>query len=176
MQTETGVVERRGWQAVYDEIQLVLFTIAEEVYAVPVLTVEEIIRYQPITAVPRAPEFVKGVLDLRGRVIPVVDLRERLGLPPSTATSATRIVVMEAAGSTVGLVVDSVDEVRTIGTSEVQPPSAAITTAESEFLVGVGRLSDGPGAQQLVILLDADRVMTFEQRSALAEAAAQASG
>ena len=170
MQAETQLAVRGGWQFGESEIQLVLFTLASETYGVSVLAVEEIMRYQTVTGVPRAPEFVKGVIDLRGRVIPIVDLRERLGLPAPEATKETRIVVLEAGGNTVGLIVDSVDEVRTLPTSEIQPPSAAITSTDSEFLVGVGRLTDVRGAQQLVILLDVDRILTAQQQKAVEEA------
>jgi len=91
------------------EVQLVVFGLADESYGVHVLAVEEIIRLQEITAIPHAPAFVEGVINLRGRVIPVLDLRKRFGLPPTEATKSTRIVVVEASGMTVGLVVDSVD-------------------------------------------------------------------
>jgi purine-binding chemotaxis protein CheW len=163
---ETRLAVRGG--AGGDEAQLVLFDLDGGVYGVPVLAVEEIIRYQAITTVPHAPAFVQGVTNLRGRIIPVIDLRERFGLPRQEATTATRIVVVETSGMTVGLTVDSVDEVCTITDDNIQPPSPIVTTVASEFLMGVGRLPTHGGGQQLVVLLDLDRITTVEQREAIA--------
>jgi len=150
-----------------DDLQLVLFELGDETYGVRVLMVEEIIRYQDITAVPHAPEFVRGVLNLRGRIIPVLDLRERFRMPSAEATRDTRIVVVEAAGTTVGLIVDSVDEVRNLPQDSIEPPSPIVTTVDSDFLLGVGRLPEADGEQRLVILLDLDRVTTLEETQAL---------
>lgn len=164
------------------EVQLVVFGLADESYGVHVLAVEEIIRLQEITAIPHAPDFVEGVINLRGRVIPVLDLRKRFGLPPAEATKSTRIVVVEASGMTVGLVVDSVDEVRNLPTETIEPPSPIVTTVDSDFLMGVGKLPAGGGQEQLVILLDLDRVTSVAERQALSalgageEAAALPSG
>ncbi len=164
------------------EVQLVVFGLADESYGVHVLAVEEIIRLQEITAIPHAPDFVEGVINLRGRVIPVLDLRKRFGLPPAEATKSTRIVVVEASGMTVGLVVDSVDEVRNLPTDTIEPPSPIVTTVDSDFLMGVGKLPAGGGQEQLVILLDLDRVTSVAERQALSalgageEAAALPSG
>jgi len=149
------------------EVQLVVFGLADESYGVHVLAVEEIIRLQEITAIPHAPAFVEGVINLRGRVIPVLDLRKRFGLPPTEATKSTRIVVVEASGMTVGLVVDSVDEVRNLPTDTIEPPSPIVTTVDSDFLMGVGKLPAGGGQEQLVILLDLDRVTSVAERQAL---------
>jgi len=162
-QTDMAVRET----AATDDLQLVLFELGGEAYGVPVLVVEEIIRYQDITAVPHAPEFVKGVINLRGRIIPVLDLRERFRMPSAEAARETRIVVVEAAGATVGLIVDSVDEVRNLPQDSIEPPSPIVTTVDSDFLLGVGRLPEGDGEQRLVILLDLDRVTTFEETAAL---------
>lgn len=149
------------------EVQLVVFGLADESYGVHVLAVEEIIRLQEITAIPHAPDFVEGVINLRGRVIPVLDLRKRFGLPTAEATKSTRIVVVEASGMTVGLVVDSVDEVRNLPTDTIEPPSPIVTTVDSDFLMGVGKLPAGGGKEQLVILLDLDRVTSVAERQAL---------
>lgn len=150
-----------------DEIQLVVFALADEAYGVEVLKVEEIIRYQEITAIPHAPEFVKGVTNLRGRIVPIVDLRDRFGLAVTDVTKATRIVVVEASSTTVGLIVDSVDEVRNLPVKSIEPPSPIVTTVDSDFLTGVGKLSTADGKQQLIILLDLNRIVADHEVAAL---------
>ena len=143
------------------------FALGPEEFGLEILKVREIIGYMDITAIPQTPEHVRGVVNLRGQVIPVVDLRKRFGLPPTEATKSTRIVVVEASGMTVGLVVDSVDEVRNLPTDTIEPPSPIVTTVDSDFLMGVGKLPAGGGQEQLVILLDLDRVTSVAERQAL---------
>jgi len=151
-----------------DDVQLVVFKLADEMYGVHVLAVEEIIRYQEVTSIPHAPPAVEGVINLRGRIIPVLDLRKRFGLPPAERAKGTRIVVVEASGLTVGLVVDAVDEVRNLPTDTIEPPSPIITTVHSEFVMGVGKLTGDGDTQQLVILLDLDRVAVTVEADAMA--------
>lgn len=158
------------------EIQLVVFALADEAYGVEVLSVEEIIRYQEITAIPHAPSFVKGIINLRGRIIPIVDLRGRFGLAVGDITKATRIVVIEANATTVGLIVDSVDEVRNLPVKSIEPPSPIVTTVSSEFLTGIGKLSAANGKTQLIILLDLDRVVSDHKIAALPTGVTEAAG
>ena len=142
-------------QAVEAEKQLVVFDLADEGYGVDISSVREIIRMQEITKVPRAPEFVEGVINLRGKVIPVVDLRKRFGFPDSDATKDTRIVVVDIGGQDIGVVVDSVTEVLRIGADAVEPPSSVITTADSEYLLGIAKLES-----RLIILLDLEQALS----------------
>ena len=137
------------------EKQLVVFDLADEGYGVDISSVREIIRMQEITKVPRAPEFVEGVINLRGKVIPVVDLRKRFGFPESDATKDTRIVVVDISGQDIGVVVDSVTEVLRIGADAVEPPSSVITTADSEYLLGIAKLDT-----RLIILLDLEQALS----------------
>lgn len=136
------------------ERQQVVFNLANEHYGVDIATVESIIKLPTITLVPHAPRFVEGVTNLRGKVLPVIDLRKRLGLAASEPTKNTRIIVMEVQGVTVGMVVDGVNEVLRIGTEAIEPPSPVVTTAESAFITGVAKV-----AERLVILLDLSKVL-----------------
>ncbi len=136
------------------ETQLVVFDLAAEFYGVDIGDVREIIRMQAITRVPGAPPFVEGVINLRGRVVPVVDLRKRLDLQVNDETKESRVVVVDIAGRDVGVIVDGVTEVLRIPLSSVEPPSSMITNADSDFLRGIARLED-----KLIILLDLGKVL-----------------
>jgi purine-binding chemotaxis protein CheW len=145
-----------------DEQQLVVFHLGAELYGVEIARVHEIIRLMQVTRVPRAPSFVEGVINLRGKVIPVVDLRRRFGLPQAEHTRASRIVVVELSDHVVGIIVDGVSEVLRVNTSTVEPPSPVVAGIDSEYLHGIAKLSD-----RLVILLDLDRILAREERRAL---------
>jgi purine-binding chemotaxis protein CheW len=145
-----------------DEQQLVVFELGAEFYGVEISRVHEIIRLQSVTRVPRAPAFVEGVINLRGKVIPVVDLRRRFGLPSAEHTRASRIVVLEIGDQVVGVIVDGVSEVLRVNTATVEPPSPVVAGIDSEYLQGIAKLPD-----RLVILLDLDRVLAREERRAL---------
>jgi purine-binding chemotaxis protein CheW len=149
-----------------EERQLVVFELGAELYGVEIARVHEIIRLQSITRVPRAPSFVEGVINLRGKVIPVVDLRRRFGLPTAEHTRASRIVVVEIGDQVVGVVVDGVSEVLRVNTATVEPPSPVVAGIDSEYLHGIAKLPE-----RLVILLDLDRVLAREERRALEAAA-----
>ena len=142
-----------------DERQLVVFQLDAEFYGVDIARVHEIIRLQTITRVPRAPAFVEGVINLRGKVIPVVDLRKRFGLPTADHTRASRIVVVEIGDQVVGIVVDGVSEVLRVSESTIEPPSPVVAGIDSEYIHGIAKLAD-----RLVILLDLNRVMAREER------------
>src|SRR5437763_16976232 len=104
-----------------DEQQLVVFELGAELYGVEIARVHEIIRLQAVTRVPRSPAFVEGVINLRGKVIPVVDLRRRFGLPSAEHTRSSRIVVVEIGDQVVGIVVDGVSEVLRVNSATVEP-------------------------------------------------------
>src|SRR6476660_3506879 len=141
-----------GMPASGEERQLVVFQLGAELYGVEIARVHEIIRLQTVTRVPRAPSFVEGVINLRGKVIPVVDLRRRFGLPSAEHTRSTRIVVVEIGDQVVGIVVDGVSEVLRVNTATVEPPSPVVAGVDSEYLHGIAKLPE-----RLVILLDLDR-------------------
>lgn len=145
------------------EEQVVVLELAGEAYGVEIGRVQEIIRMQPVTRVPNGPPCFEGVTNLRGRVIPVLDLRKRFGLEPTPPTRRSRIVVAELGEHTVGLVVDAVSEVLRVPASAVEPPSALVTTADSAYLRGVAKLDE-----RLVLLLDLARILTPTERAGLA--------
>lgn len=137
-----------------DEVfQVVSFDIGTEEYAVDILDVQEIIRMVEITPVPKAPYYVEGVINLRGKVIPIIDLRLRFGLSAAERTKETRIVVVDISRVVLGLVVDSVSEVLRIPSSVIEPPPTG-KQGGAEFHKGVGRV-DG----RLLILLDLTRLL-----------------
>ncbi len=141
-----------------DELyQLVTFSIGSEEFGVDILKVVEIIRIMDITKVPRAPAFVEGVINLRGLVIPIIDLRRRFGLSVKAMDQETRIIVIEINGMTVGFVVDSVSEVLRIPASTVEPPPPVVAGLDSDYISGVGKLQD-----KLLILLDLDKLLSAD--------------
>lgn len=136
------------------ERQLVVFDLAGEAYGVNIGTVREIIRMQAVTHVPETPEYVEGVINLRGRVIPVVDLRRRFGLAASEHTAESRIVVVDIAGNDIGVIVDAVTEVLRVAGSSIEAASALIASEDSYYMDGIAKIGD-----RLLILLDLDRVL-----------------
>lgn len=143
-------------------LQLVTFGVADEEYGVDILSVQEIIRHTGIMKVPSAPDFVEGILNLRGRVIPIVDMRRRFGLEPKEPDSRTRIVVFALPRGVMGFLVDSVSEVLRIPTSMVEPPPAVTTCDDAAYIQGVGKL-DG----RMLILLDAAQVLSVEEMASI---------
>ena len=135
-------------------LQLVTFRIGVEEFAVDILAVQEIIRLLQITRVPRAPAYVVGVINLRGKVIPVIDLRVRFGMPEVERDSHTRIVVMEFEQRIVGFLVDAVSQVLRIPAATVEPAPSVVAGVGSEYIRGVGKMND-----RLLILLDLDVLM-----------------
>ncbi len=147
------------------EEQLVVFDLGDEVYGVDISKVQEIIRMQSITQVPGAPHFVEGVINLRGKIIPVIDLHVRFGLPSAATSNSSRIVVVETDGHVIGMVVDAVSEVLRISSSCIEPPSPIVAGIDSEYIRGIAKLEG-----RLVILLQLDKVLTSEQKAALQSA------
>ncbi|OGP94031.1 MAG: chemotaxis protein CheW [Deltaproteobacteria bacterium RBG_19FT_COMBO_56_10] len=143
-------------------LQLVTFRLGNEEFSLDILRVQEIIRHMELTRVPRTPDFVDGVINLRGRVIPVLDLRKRFGLPSGERTNETRIIVVDVDNKTVGLKVDAVSEVLRLPADTVEPAPAIVTGVESDYIKGVGKLEG-----RLLILLDVEKILTRTERDAL---------
>lgn len=158
-------------QADKDLLQLVSFVVGAEEYAIPILAVQEINRMMDITRVPQSPPFVEGVINLRGKVIPVVDLRKRFGMTVGEKTGDERIIVVEvqseSSARVIGFTVDKVNRVLRIGSEIVEPAPNMASGADSEYVQGVGKLDEG-----LLILLSLDKL--FSQREL--ELAANAAG
>lgn len=145
------------------EEQLVVFRLADEYYGLEIGTVQEIITWQPVTRVPRTPSFVEGIINLRGNVIPVIDLRKRFELKQADMGHETRIVVVEIGALVVGLVVDGVSEVLRVPANKIEPPSAVIAGVDTEFIRGVAKTDE-----RLIILLEADRMLAQREQHAVA--------
>lgn len=143
-------------------LQLVTFRLGNEEFSLDILKVQEIIRHMNLTRVPRTPDFVDGVINLRGKVIPVLDLRKRFGLPDGERTDETRIIVVDIEGRTVGFKVDAVSEVLRLPADTVEPPPSIVSGTESEYIKGVGKL-DG----RLLILLDISKILSRSERDAI---------
>ncbi len=143
-------------------LQLVSFKIGAEEYGVDILKVQEINKMTTITKVPNAPAFVEGVINLRGRVIPIIDLRTRLGMEKKDHTKDTRIIVVDLEGKTVGFIVDSVNEVLRIPANVTEVPPELVTGINSDYITAVGKLED-----RLLILLDLDKVLKTDEKEAL---------
>jgi purine-binding chemotaxis protein CheW len=139
------------------ERQLVVFDLTGEVYGVEIESVREIIRMQEVTYVPDAPDFVEGVINLRGRVVTVVDLRKRFGLTVTDATAESRVVVVDIGGEDIGVIVDAVTEVLRIAEDSVEATTSLVTTEESYYLQGIAKVSD-----RLLILLDIEKALSAE--------------
>lgn len=137
-----------------DILQLVTFRIGEEEFGVDILAVQEIIRLLQITTVPRAPTFIEGVINLRGKVIPVINMRTRFNMPAVTHDNSTRIVVMELGQKIVGFLVDGVSEVLRIPASTVEDPPPVVAGIGAEYIRGVGKLHE-----RLLILLDLENLL-----------------
>src|SRR5579864_3436204 len=145
-----------------EAVQVVSFRLGGEEYGVDIAQVQEIIHMVEITHVPRAPHFMEGVINLRGQLIPIIDLRTRFGMQRAEHTKSTRIVVTEIGSKRVGIVVDSVSEVLNIPLDQVEPAPDMIAGVGTEYIQGVGKVTD-----RLIILLDLTMVMTGEEKAQL---------
>jgi purine-binding chemotaxis protein CheW len=160
--------------AVDDTVQLVTFQVGAEEYGLDIHSITEAIRPLKITPLPRMPEFIEGVINLRGVIIPVVDLRKRFALagihddPRRMRMLITRGALLSSAGDArglLGLMVDAVREVLHVPKKNIEPAPQAATGEQADFLAGMGKVGD-----RLIILLDITRILSQQERSALAEA------
>lgn len=139
--------------------QIVSFTLGDVEYGIDILLVHEILRIPEITRLPNAPSFIRGVINLRGNVIPVVDVRERFGFSKVETNDLSRIIVIETDGRLVGLFVDNVSQVIRISEKNIDPPSALIEGVSEDFIAGIGRLND-----RLIVILQMKFIL-FEKSS-----------
>lgn len=146
------------------EFQTVVFRLGREYYALPIEQVHEIIRLQPVTRLPRTARFMEGIINLRGEVVPVIDLRKRFDLE-AAESSETRIVVAEVGEVRMGMVVDAVTEVLRISRDVVQPPEAFRSLMDVEFMTGVAKLED-----RLIVILDLEALFSVREQQAMARA------
>ena len=139
-------------------IQLVSFKIGREEFGVDILLVQEINRMLKITSVPNSPAYIDGVTNLRGRIVPVVDLRTKLGLPKQEQNKSTRIIVVDLSGTTVGFIVDEVSEVLRISSDIVEPPPELVSGINSDFITSVAKMED-----RLLTLLDLNKLVEINE-------------
>jgi purine-binding chemotaxis protein CheW len=145
-------------------LQLVSFNIGTEEFGVDILKVQEINRMVEITRVPRAPDFVEGIINLRGKVIPIIDIRKRFNMELAEQDKNTRIVVVDISGQIMGMVVDSVSEVLRIPASTLEPTPEVVTSIDSDYIRGVAKLED-----RLLIYLDLSKILSGDERQTLAQ-------
>jgi len=150
-------------QSTHDELlQLVTFHIGDEEFGVDILNIQGINRMVEVTKVPNAPDYVEGIINLRGKVIPIIDLRKRLGMVEKDYDKNTRFIVVEMKDKVIGFIVDSVNEVLRINKSVTEPPPPMVSGIDSEFITAVGKLED-----RLLILLDIERILSSEEKKEL---------
>lgn len=154
--------QREKQQLSGEVIQVVSFHLGNEEYGVDISQVQEIIRMVEITHVPRAPHFMEGVINLRGQLIPIIDLRTRFSMGRVDHTKSTRIVVTEIGSKRVGIVVDSVSEVLNIPMEQVEDAPDMIAGVGTEYIQGVGKVND-----RLIILLDLTMVISGDEKTQL---------
>tara|TARA_Y100000294_G_scaffold121979_1_gene113429 strand:+ start:78 stop:578 length:501 start_codon:yes stop_codon:yes gene_type:complete len=141
------------------------FFLSNEEYGLEILKVREIISVMEITSVPQTPDFIKGVINLRGKVIPVVDLRLKFGMPETEYTKETCTIVVDVQGLQMGIVVDTVSEVLDIAESDIEPPPAFGSTIKTDFILGMGKVKE-----EIKILLSIDKILSAEEFATIAKA------
>jgi purine-binding chemotaxis protein CheW len=152
------------------DLQVVGFRIGRETFGLPIAMVREIVRVPEITSVPNAPDYIEGVINLRGRIIPIVDLRKRFGQKAFEPNKKNRIIVVELGTRSFGLIVNSASEVLRIPPSEVEAPHNVFQEGELDYVTGVGKLNG-----RLVILLDVERILRRGELRDLDDVAGSAS-
>ncbi len=151
-----------------EDLHLVTFRVGTELFGVPISAVQEIVRVPQIARIPQSPEFVEGVINLRGRIITVVDMRKRMTCGAKAIESAeergrkSRILVVEADGRLVGVIVDEVAEVLKLSEERVEAAPPMVAQVDNQYIKGVGKLEN-----DLLILIDIERILTSEQIEAL---------
>jgi purine-binding chemotaxis protein CheW len=146
-----------------DTNQFLTFALGQEEYGVEILKIQEIKGFSAITPLPNAPPYVRGVLNLRGTIVPIVDLRKKFGMPEEAYTKFTVIVVVQVKGQTLGFIVDAVSDVLTVTGADIQPTPDLHGQVDTSFINGLARANE-----KLVILLDIDKVLTAAEAVAAA--------
>jgi purine-binding chemotaxis protein CheW len=157
----------------HDQNQYLTFMLGRETFALGILSIKEILEYSPPTEIPMMPAFIRGVVNLRGAAVPVVDLCARFGRPSAAVTKKTCIVIVETRvgdeSHVIGVVVDAVNEVLEIPNSEIEPAPSFGASIRADFIAGMGKVRG-----KFVIILDADRVLCVEEMEMLTQTAAAA--
>jgi len=140
------------------EVQVACFRLGEDLYAIDIMRIKEIIRPIKLTSLPKFPGFVEGIINLRGSVIPVIDLRKRFDLPDREVTLYTRLLIVSLVGQILGLVVDEVTEVVTVALKDIKPPPHLGEGVDSEYLLGVCLVK-----QDMIMLLNIDTLLSSHE-------------
>ncbi len=151
------------------ETQLVVFVMEKEEFACGINSVREVLKMIRVTPLPRSLDFVEGVINMRGDVIPVIDLRRRFGLPEAERTDESRIIIVEVEERMVGLIVDSVREVLSLSNQQIQEAPNQVAGEKTDLITGVGKVDD-----RMLIILDLDRILTSEEQLALEDISREA--
>lgn len=146
------------------ENQFVIFKLGEETYGIKIDCVAEIIRMQAVTKMPKSLDFVEGVINLRGKVIPLVDLKKQFKLGETQNTKDIRIILVEMKQEIVGLLVERVSEVLSLDDEKIEPPSRMVSRVNTEFIQGIGKWND-----QLIIILDPEKILLDQELQQLTE-------
>ena len=159
-----AVVEKKETSDI--EGKFLTFVLGEEIYGIEILKASEIIGLMDITTVPQTPDYMKGVINLRGKVIPVIDLRKKFSMQEGVHTQETCVIVVEVNGSSIGLIVDSVSEVSDITGEEIENAPSYGQGIDTSFIMGLGKVKD-----KIIILLDIDAVLSTEELEMVEELA-----
>jgi len=157
MQNESNSILNQQIIRTADENQYVTFSIDDEEFGIEILKVQEIVGYTKPTHVPNIPDFVRGVINLRGVIIPIIDIRKKFQMPQKEYDKFTVIIVVEIATKIMGIIVDSVSDVLSLTEKDIQD-TLEISKFQSEFLKGMGKVGE-----KLIILLDIDKILTYEE-------------
>jgi len=148
-----------------DERQLVVFQLENEDYGIDIYSVQRLIQVPEITPVPRAPDYVAGVIEVRGDILPVLNLKKRFGFSSTEIDKDGRIIIAEIGKQIVGFSVDAISEVTRLASDEIEPPSEVVAGVDTEFIAGIGKQYDGDKAR-LIIVLDLEKVLSGEEQVA----------
>lgn len=147
--------------------EFLAFTLGREEYGIDILRVQEIRGYEPVTRIANAPDFIKGVVNLRGTIVPVVDMRIKLNLGTPTYDQFTVVIILNIGGRVVGMVVDSVSDVTTLSSEQIKPAPEIGTTFDTDYLIGLGTLDE-----RMLILVDIDKLMSSAEMGLIEKLAA----
>jgi len=159
--------ERPGGES--KALQVVGFRLDQEEYAIPITTIQEIIVMKPITRIPQVPASIEGLINLRGSILPIVNLRRLFGLPAKPFDDETRTVIVNVHGRTLGYVVDEVTQVIRLTTDQIQPPPVAVAAVAQRYITGLARLEE-----RLLMILDTERLLRPEELQAIPSTAPRA--
>ncbi len=143
-------------------LQIVCFNVGKEEYGIDILKVQEILKLPKITALPKSADFIMGVIDLRGKVIPIIDLSKRFHIEEAVNKNSLRAIVVDIRGKRVGLAIDAVSHVIKVEQKDIEPPPPIVKGISGRYITGIGKLQDG-----FVIILDIDQIFSSEEFSAL---------